>query len=217
MKLPSLIICHSQEAYLKGLVHGIEDLEVSILNSTTNGVRALRWILREKPDFVIIEAQFEELSAYEIIKEVTLKKLKTKFILIFPNANYRDVILARSLKIAGCFYAGESLDAIQNCVTTVLEGKVCFSRSISKVQIADKALHNLDLLSDAEINVLMLINVYKSSAKIAEKLSSSVRTIDKHRSNIINKLGIQKETHSLMHWALQHNEIIKTLAFQKIS
>jgi two-component system, NarL family, response regulator DegU len=51
--------------------------------------------------------------------------------------------------------------------------------------------------------VMKLIAQYKTSQEIADELFISVRTVDRHRANIADKLDL-KGTHALLQFALEH-------------
>jgi two-component system nitrate/nitrite response regulator NarL len=69
-------------------------------------------------------------------------------------------------------------------------------------------LQILKLLSPSERTIVRLVAQEKSSKDIAELLSLSARTIEKHRSNIINKLGLAKEKDILNIWAKENIEFL---------
>ena len=61
----------------------------------------------------------------------------------------------------------------------------------------------LQELTDTEQRVLRLIADYKTSKEIASHLGVSHRTVENHRTNITNKLGL-RGTHALLKFALEH-------------
>jgi DNA-binding CsgD family transcriptional regulator len=60
-----------------------------------------------------------------------------------------------------------------------------------------------EVLTAAERNILRLIGAGKSSKEIAGELSIHPKTVDNHRSNIAQKLGVSG-AHALVRYALQH-------------
>lgn len=59
-------------------------------------------------------------------------------------------------------------------------------------------------LSQIELEILILIKEGYISKEIATMRHCSARTIEKHRSNIIKKLGVESSQHALLLWALQN-------------
>ncbi|MBV1924603.1 MAG: LuxR C-terminal-related transcriptional regulator, partial [Flavobacteriaceae bacterium] len=69
----------------------------------------------------------------------------------------------------------------------------------------------IELLTPSERTILKLIAQQQSTKEISDTLSISTRTVEKHRSNIINKLELNKETNTLITWALVNKMIILEL------
>lgn len=65
-------------------------------------------------------------------------------------------------------------------------------------------------LTAVELEILRYINNGLSSAQIALLRHRSKRTIEKHRSNIIKKLGLSSSQNTLIIWILKHPEILDT-------
>jgi DNA-binding NarL/FixJ family response regulator len=192
-----IIIAHGNNQFLEGIVAEVLIRKYEITQQFTSGVRALRYILKEKPQIAVLQSQFEDISAFEIIRETRAK--------------------ASKMDIAGCIYAGEVLDNLLICLNTVLEGDVFVSKGIKQAKNKDTSLDLLVTLSNTEMKVLTLISIYRKSSKISEKLGVSIRTIEKHRSNIIKKLKINCTVYSLPNWAEKNKELIQALALQNFS
>ncbi len=63
-------------------------------------------------------------------------------------------------------------------------------------------------LNKTEIEILQKIKEGLSSGQIAAQRDCSVRTVEKHRSNMIKKLGIDSSQNALVIWALQNQDVI---------
>ncbi len=90
-----------------------------------------------------------------------------------------------------------AFEELAKAIDTVIEGKTYLSPSISGV-VVDDYLHHLsktpssdtDVLTDREREVLQLMAEGKSTKQIAFKLHISVKTVETHRRQIMNKLNI---------------------------
>ena len=71
-----------------------------------------------------------------------------------------------------------------------------------QAQTAAKPQTGLPALTEAELRILKLISLYKSSREIADELFVSIRTVDAHRANIANKLDL-KGARALLRFALE--------------
>jgi DNA-binding NarL/FixJ family response regulator len=64
------------------------------------------------------------------------------------------------------------------------------------------SLEAMQMLSSREIEVVRLVAEGFSSKEIANRLDLSVRTVEKHRANIMDKVGVH-EVASLVRWCVQ--------------
>ena len=62
----------------------------------------------------------------------------------------------------------------------------------------------LTTISDTELEILKLIKKGLTSLEISKIRNCSARTVEKHRSNIIKKLGIATSQHALIVWIMEH-------------
>lgn len=65
-------------------------------------------------------------------------------------------------------------------------------------------------LSDVELEILQAIKKGRTSAEIAKERKCSSRTVEKHRSNIIKKLGIASSQNALLVWIMDNLELLNT-------
>lgn len=65
-------------------------------------------------------------------------------------------------------------------------------------------------LSDVELEILQAIKKGMTSAEIAKERKCSSRTVEKHRSNIIKKLGIASSQNALLVWIMENLELFNT-------
>ncbi len=79
--------------------------------------------------------------------------------------------------------------------------------SVFESEVAPQ-LQKMKLLSPSERTIVRLVGQGKTSKDIADLLSLSARTIEKHRANIIAKLGITKENDSLAIWAKENIDFV---------
>jgi DNA-binding CsgD family transcriptional regulator len=89
----------------------------------------------------------------------------------------------------------------------VTNGNQYVSRNLSNELSIDKNIdHNSELLklTFAEKKIVELIAQHKTSRQIAELLFISEKTVEGHRTNIIQKLGLPKEKNTLLVWASKH-------------
>lgn len=73
---------------------------------------------------------------------------------------------------------------------------------MAKIHTKDNLNSGQSKLSQAEKEILNSIKEGHTSDEIADQRKCSIRTVEKHRSNIIRKLGLSGKPNTLMRWAL---------------
>jgi DNA-binding NarL/FixJ family response regulator len=88
-------------------------------------------------------------------------------------------------------------------VTPALTGHLLYRRQ--RAQQLTEARPGLSSLTPTEHRILQLVAAYKSSKEIAAELFIHYRTVENHRTNICQKLGLSGP-HALLKFALQHKD-----------
>ncbi len=209
-----LFIAHNHEVFLTGFCHGLEQQGHTISKQAASGIDALHYILRRRPSIAILAEKLPLLSAFDIIKTVQEKEVATRFIIIVSNENYPYVDVAISLDVYGLIFIGDTFKDIRYCIDQVVSGNRSYSKSLKVQKEASNKQNYLKTLSAVEIFVLSQISESKNSASIAKLLNLSERTVEKHRSNIISKLNLDKKVNSLMYWAIENKTLIKAFCLR---
>ena len=98
-----------------------------------------------------------------------------------------------------------AIEEIENCLKSVSENTPYFSPKIKEyLNVSEDKTDVLILLTPSEKKILKLIAKDKTNKQIADMLFISSRTVEKHRSNIINKLSLEHKTNSLLIWAKEN-------------
>jgi len=195
---------------LIGLVDQLKEYNYNVIETADNGAIALDKIMELQPTIAILDEEMPKLTGLEIIKKCKEKQIDTKFIILTSHKERSFVYKAKELNISGYIIKDEPFIELHYCIQSVSKGIPYFS-TVFKNVLADEVmpqLKKLKLLSPSERIIVKLVGQGKSSKEIGEFLSLSYRTIEKHRSNIIDKLDLDKEKDVLSTWAKAHLEFI---------
>ena len=206
----TLIVADDHPILLNGLVNQLKDYNYEVLAAAENGAVALDKIMELKPDIAVLDEQMPLLTGFEVIQKCKEKGSDTKFIILTSHKEKAFVYKAKKLNISGYILKDEPFVELHNCIQSVYKGTSYFSvvfDSIFNDEVAPQ-LEKMKLLSSSERTIVRFVAEGKSSKDIAELLSLSMRTIDKHRSNIISKLGLVKEKDILTNWAKENIEFV---------
>ncbi len=182
---------------LKALLEKKQDIEV--VAQAENGREAVKLARRYKPDMVIMDIKMPDLNGAEATRQIRAD---------FPDIRVIALSMYSDLSyVTGMLKAGVNGYLIKNCifdelvsaVYAVAEGKHYVSRKISDmvlkdyvhiVTTEDQRPDTRPLLSVREKEVLQLIAEGRKTAVIAERICLSVKTVETHRKNIMEKLNL---------------------------
>ncbi|CAM1344884.1 response regulator [Tenacibaculum amylolyticum] len=206
----TIVTADDHPILLKGLCDELTSNGYKILAQATNGIQALELILKEAPVLAFLDIDMPILNGFEVIKMAREKGAKTKFIILSFHKEPYYIVQAKAFQIDGYLLKEDTFFEIEHCIDQVLQGNTYFSKSIDKepIQFASEELKKLNLLTPSESKILKMIAKETSNKEIADMLSLSVRTIEKHRSNIIDKLGLQKGNNTLTNWVLLNKNVV---------
>lgn len=207
MKNRTIITADDHPLLLKGLNDFLIEKGFNIIGSGNNGREAYNLIAKEAPDIAILDIQMPFLSGIEIAKKCRSNQFDTKIILITFHKERELYEEAQNLNIFGYVLKEFALEEIENCLEVVSQGKAYYSPKIKELlgEIS-KEDDSLGVLTPSEKKILKLIANDKTNKEIASLLFISHRTVEKHRSNIINKLELEPKTNSLLIWAKQNQD-----------
>ncbi len=202
MKNKTIITADDHPLLLKGLNDFLLEKKYNIIDSGVNGKQAYNLIIKLKPDIAILDIQMPFMTGLEVAKECKKNKIPTKIILITFHKEKVLFQKASELNIFGYILKEFAIEEIENCIKSVTEGVPYFSPRIKDLlginPYKDSYLNNL---TSSEKKILKFIAKDKTNKDIASLLFISHRTVEKHRSNIIQKLKLEHKTNSLLIWA----------------
>lgn len=181
---------------LRSLLQQQGDFEV--VGEAGDGREAVALAESLTPDVVVMDLTMPNLNGTEASRQITEKRPSTAVVVLTMHSD--EAYVLRALKAGARGYLlKESAEAdLIAAIRAVREGKAYFSPAVSQVlvrdymrQLRDKNIEDsYDLLTSREREILQLIAEGKSNKDVANLLNLSVYTVDTHRSNIMEKLGL---------------------------
>jgi DNA-binding NarL/FixJ family response regulator len=200
----SIVIADDHPLMLRGLTDFLTSKGFNILGSATDGNSAYNLIVKLKPEIAILDIRMPHKSGLEIAEACKNNGLTTKVILITFDKEEELYDKAKAFNVYGYILKEFAIEEIETCIENVVNGTPYFSEEIAsylKASDLSQKPETLDLLTKSELKIVNLISENKTSQEIADELSISVRTVDKHRSNIVHKLELENKPTSLSIWA----------------
>ncbi|MEM0517920.1 response regulator transcription factor [Aequorivita flava] len=210
----SIVIADDHPMILKGLYDELLENNYNVVGQASDGMQALEKILVHNPTIALLDIDMPILTGFDVIKMAKQKEVDTKFIVLSFHKEIEYISQARALQINGYLLKEDSFYEIEECIEEVLNNNVYFSRAFedSSLKAVSEDIRKMKHLTYSEKIILKMVSQQKSSSEIAKELFISVRTVEKHRSNIITKLDIENtNSNALNTWAYLHRLIIKEL------
>ncbi len=179
--------------------------DVEVVGEASNGREAVKMARDLAPDIALMDIAMPELNGLEAADRVHRDTPKTKVIILSMHANEEYVAQALKAGASGYLLKDAATTELDMAIRVVAQGQFYLSPSISR-QVVDSYLKGgptgLDLLSPRQREILQLIAEGKSTRDIAEALHLSVKTIETHRAQLMERLEIY-DTASLVKYALR--------------
>ena len=184
---------------LKALIEAQPDMK--IVGQATNGREAVKIAHKEKPDMVIIDVAMPDLNGLEAMRQILSENPLTKVIALSMHSDRRYVTGMLSSGASGYILKHCAFEELAHAIHTVLSNQVYLSPAIAGIVVKElsqprsarlrPSSASLYSLTSREREVLQLIAEGHSARDIAQRLHLSVKTIETHRRQVMEKLGIR--------------------------
>jgi DNA-binding NarL/FixJ family response regulator len=201
-----ILIADDHPFTLIGTKNFLESFGYKIIDTCTNGITALNLIHLHHPNIAVLDINMPGLDGLDVLKKVHEGRLNTKVILLTMHKEMTIYKKATEYGVFGYILKEHAQTELEKCLHEVRKGNRYVSEHLEEDLVKDQNFDNnlLNKLSVSERKIVELIAHQKTSKQIAELLFLSEKTVEGHRSNIIEKLGLPKEKNTLLIWAMQN-------------
>jgi DNA-binding NarL/FixJ family response regulator len=175
------------------------ETDITVVGEAASGREAVQMAKKLLPDVVVMDIAMPNLNGVEATRQIT-KEVPTAKLLILSSYNDDEYVH----QVTGAGATGYLLKqtAATDLIKAVREtrsGNAYFSPAISKrlmeryreaVLSGAPVRRQTDLLTSREAEVLQLIAEGRANKQIAAELCISIKTVEKHRQQVMNKLNI---------------------------
>jgi DNA-binding NarL/FixJ family response regulator len=207
----TVLIADDHPIFRKGLREIITaEPSLKLVAEVEDGARALDAIRSQLPQVAVLDVDMPQADGITVARTIKEEGLPVAVVLLTMHRNERFFNAALDLGVAGYVLKDSAVSEIVSAIRAVSAGNRFVTPLLTdyllnrrQAQTQSESRIGLATLTDAERRVMKLISEYKSSQEIADELFISIRTVDRHRANIANKLDL-KGAHALLHFALEH-------------
>ena len=183
---------------------------IQVVGEAADGREALRLIGELRPDLALIDIAMPGLNGLEVVGRAAKEQPRTRVIVVSMHA--QDEYVRRALVAGAAGYMLKHADGkeLEMAIRAVAAGETWLSPSVSKKVVAaysesarGGAKDPLELLTGRQREILQLIAEGHTNKEIARVLVLSVKTIENHRTRIMDKLEIHNVA-GLTRYAISH-------------
>lgn len=176
------------------------EADMALVGEAADGEAALRLTEETHPDVVVMDISMPGLGGLDGIRRIKDSVPDTQVVVLTMHEDEHYFFQALEAGASGYVIKGAAPVELLSAIRAVRGGQAYFCPSLAKQMLNDylrradagseKEKDTLTKLSDREKEVLKLIAEGKTGREIASQLFLSPNTVERHRANIMDKLGL---------------------------
>jgi DNA-binding NarL/FixJ family response regulator len=194
-------------AGIRALLQSLEG--VTVVAETGNGTEVLEFARAHHPDVVLLDISMPGLGGLEVSAQLRDALPEVRVVILSMHANEEYVLQALRAGAAGYMLKDSATAELELALRAVTQGETYLSPPISK-QVVEGYVQRVgadqsasDNLTPRQRQVLQLIAEGHSTKEIAHRLNLSVKTVETHRAQLMERLQI-REIAGLVKYAIRH-------------
>jgi DNA-binding NarL/FixJ family response regulator len=192
-------------AGIRALIGELEGIEV--VAEAADGLDALRLIEELRPDIVLLDIAMPGLSGLEVLSEIIKRFPLVRAIILSVHEAGAYALAALGAGAAGYLPKSAASTELREAIETVARGETYVSGEVAKKTLLKQAKETeqsgfLNRLTPRQREILTLIAEGRTTRDIAGALDISVKTVESHRAQVMERLDIH-EVAGLVRFAIR--------------
>jgi DNA-binding NarL/FixJ family response regulator len=188
--------------------------EYEIIGEAEDGLEAIRRIKKHKPDLVLLDLSMPRMNGFSVLREIKGAMPEVKILVLSIHESDQYVLQAFEARADGYAIKDSSREEFRIAIRSVLDGKKYISPGVAGNVLEGyldgrktlKSKSALDTVTEREKEILKLLGEGYQNKEIADLVHISVKTVEKHRANIMAKLDLHNAA-ALTAFAFEHGLI----------
>lgn len=190
------------------------DASIEVVGEAQDGRDAIRAVGQLSPDLVLMDLTMPGMNGTEAITAIKQRYPDVRILVMTLHKAEEFIHASLKAGASGYILKDSTSDELKTAIHNVLSGKTHLS-----ADVASKVVHGFigggsdggspfETLTQREREVLKLVAEGRSNKEVAEFLSLSVKTVEKHRSNLMTKLDLHN-TAQITAYAIEKGLVVK--------
>jgi len=211
-----VVIVEDHKLFREGLKSLLSDKEgLEVVGEAGDGIEAIRTVKRCRPDLILLDLSMPKMNGISVMKEIKGQFPEIKIMALTIHESDQYVLEAFDAGADGYCLKDAGRNELMVAVDSVLQGKRYISPTISDNVLEGyltgrkklKSKTSWDTITQREREVLKLLGEGFQNKEISDMLHISVKTVEKHRANIMNKLDLHNAA-ALTAYAIEHGLVM---------
>ena len=197
-------------AGIRAMLESLDGIE--IVGQATNGREAVTMVEQHHPDVLLCDISMPGMNGLETTTRVVKEFPNVRVIILSMHTSEEYVWQALKAGATGYLLKDSEPSELDVAITAVLNGTTYLTPSVSK-QVVETYMQRLgnesniaDVLTPRQREILQLIAEGKALKQIAQQLTLSVKTVESHRTLLMDRLDIH-DTAGLVRYAMRRGMI----------
>jgi DNA-binding NarL/FixJ family response regulator len=203
-----ILLADDHPMFRQGLKSLLEREGFQVVGEASDGHEAVRLARRLDPTVAVLDISMPLLNGIDAAREIHRRAPKTQVVLLTMFEEDAFALEALRAGVRGYVLKAQAAADLVRAIREVMRGAIYLSPGISEavVNALAKTEPPVDPLTDRERQVLQLVAEGNTTKKIASVLGLSAKTVESHRTRIMQKLDIH-ETAGLVRYAIRRGLI----------
>ena len=214
MEAVKILIAEGYDIYRHGISSIFRDSgKFVVLNSGRTGRELVNLYEKNHDAICLISSNIPDSNVHNIMQELREINKQVRAVVLTHSTELSHLNQALKAGVKGYLSKNVTAEELIKVTLDVASGKQAFGKSISQIMIGKytdiakrSASSNKKGITKREREVLKLIVEGHTSSEIADVLFISTRTVETHRSNLMNKLEL-KNTAALVRYAIEEEHL----------